>query len=118
MDLYLRIAPELYFKAPDCRGWKRSDEINRNFRNEGISTRHNPEFTMLEIYQAYGDFQTMMDLAENMIATVVNRVNGSMIVEMEGEHIDFTPCPGSAYPCWRPLKNIPAHLFLLPIFEG
>jgi len=90
MDLYLRIAPELYLKRLIVGGLEKVYEINRNFRNEGISTRHNPEFTMLEIYQAYGDFQTMMDLAENMIATVVNRVNGSMIVEMEGEHIDFT----------------------------
>ncbi len=90
MDLYLRIAPELYLKRLIVGGLEKVYEINRNFRNEGISTRHNPEFTMLEIYQAYGDFETMMDLAENMIATVINRVNGSMIVEMEGERIDFT----------------------------
>ncbi len=90
MDLYLRIAPELYLKRLIVGGLEKVYEINRNFRNEGISTRHNPEFTMLEIYQAYGDFETMMDLAENLIATVVNKVNGSMIVEMEGHRIDFT----------------------------
>jgi lysyl-tRNA synthetase class 2 len=90
MDLYLRIAPELYLKRLIVGGLEKVYEINRNFRNEGISTRHNPEFTMLEIYQAYGDFETMMDLAENLIATVVNKVNGSLIVEMEGQRIDFT----------------------------
>jgi len=90
MDLYLRIAPELYLKRLIVGGLEKVYEINRNFRNEGISTRHNPEFTMLEIYQAYGDFETMMDLAENLIATVVNKVNGSLIVEMEGHRIDFT----------------------------
>lgn len=90
MDLYLRIAPELYLKRLIVGGLEKVYEINRNFRNEGISTRHNPEFTMLEIYHAYGDFETMMDLAENLIATVVNKVNGSLIVEMEGQRIDFT----------------------------
>lgn len=90
MDLYLRIAPELYLKRLIVGGLEKVYEINRNFRNEGISTRHNPEFTMLEIYQAYGDFETMMDLAENLIATVVNKINGSLIVEMEGQRIDFT----------------------------
>ena len=90
MDLYLRIAPELYLKRLIVGGLEKVYEINRNFRNEGISTRHNPEFTMLEIYQAYGDFETMMDLAENLIASVVNKINGSLIVEMEGQRIDFT----------------------------
>jgi lysyl-tRNA synthetase class 2 len=91
MDLYLRIAPELYLKRLIVGGLEKVYEINRNFRNEGISTRHNPEFTMLEIYQAYGDFETMMDLAENLIAAVVKQVNGTMTVEMEGQLIDFTP---------------------------
>ena len=91
MDLYLRIAPELYLKRLIVGGLEKVYEINRNFSNEGISTRHNPEFTMLEIYQAYGDFETMMDLAENLIAAVVKRVNGTMTVEMEGQLIDFTP---------------------------
>ncbi len=90
MDIYLRIAPELYLKRLIVGGLEKVYEINRNFRNEGISTRHNPEFTMAEMYQAYGDFETMMDLAENLIATVVNRVNDSMIVDMEGQRIDFT----------------------------
>ena len=91
MDLYLRIAPELYLKRLIVGGLEKVYEINRNFRNEGISTRHNPEFTMLELYQAYADFEVMMDLTENLIATVAQQVNGTMVVEMEGQQIDFTP---------------------------
>ncbi|NLV22156.1 MAG: lysine--tRNA ligase [Syntrophomonadaceae bacterium] len=91
MDLYLRIAPELYLKRLIVGGLEKVYEINRSFRNEGISTRHNPEFTMLEIYQAYADYQVMMELAENMIAAVLEKVNGSMQVEFEGVTLDFTP---------------------------
>ncbi|MGI5911230.1 MAG: lysine--tRNA ligase [Syntrophomonadaceae bacterium] len=91
MDLYLRIAPELYLKRLIVGGLEKVYEINRNFRNEGISTRHNPEFTMLELYEAYADFEVMMELTENMISTVINQVNGSMQVEMEGQVINFTP---------------------------
>ncbi|MGS0763247.1 lysine--tRNA ligase [Syntrophomonas curvata] len=91
MNLYLRIAPELYLKRLIVGGLEKVYEINRNFRNEGISTRHNPEFTMMEVYQAYADYEVMMDLTENLIAAVVDRVNGSMVVEMEGQRIDFTP---------------------------
>lgn len=91
MDLYLRIAPELYLKRLIVGGLEKVYEINRSFRNEGISTRHNPEFTMLEIYQAYADYQVMMELAENMIAAVLEKVNGSMQVELEGVTLDFTP---------------------------
>jgi len=91
MDLYLRIAPELYLKRLIVGGLEKVYEINRNFRNEGISTKHNPEFTMMEVYQAYADYEVMMDLTEDMIATVVKKVNGSMVVEMEGQRIDFTP---------------------------
>jgi lysyl-tRNA synthetase class 2 len=91
MELYLRIAPELYLKRLIVGGLEKVYEINRNFRNEGISTRHNPEFTMLELYQAYGDFNVMMELTEDLIASVMQKVNGTMIAEFEGEQIDFTP---------------------------
>ncbi|HWQ79819.1 MAG TPA: lysine--tRNA ligase [Anaerovoracaceae bacterium] len=92
MNLYLRIAPELYLKRLIVGGLEKVYEINRSFRNEGIDTRHNPEFTMLEVYQAYGDYQVMMELTENMIAEVLQKVNGgSMQVEFEGVTLDFTP---------------------------
>jgi lysyl-tRNA synthetase class 2 len=91
MNLYLRIAPELYLKRLIVGGLEKVYEINRSFRNEGIDTRHNPEFTMLEIYQAYADYQVMMELTENMVAEVLQKVNGSMQVEFEGVMLDFTP---------------------------
>jgi Lysyl-tRNA synthetase (class II) len=91
MSLYLRIAPELYLKRLIVGGLEKVYEINRNFRNEGISTRHNPEFTMLELYQAYADFEVMMQLTEDLIASVAQKVNGSMIAEFEDKEIDFTP---------------------------
>ena len=83
MELYLRIAPELYLKRLIVGGLEKVYEINRNFRNEGISTRHNPEFTMLEIYQAYGDYEVMMQLCEDLISAVMLKVNGSMQVDFE-----------------------------------
>jgi lysyl-tRNA synthetase class 2 len=91
MELYLRIAPELYLKRLIVGGLEKVYEINRNFRNEGISTKHNPEFTMLELYQAYADYEVMMDLAEDMISTVMMKVNGTLQVEFDGQIIDFTP---------------------------
>ncbi|HNX92285.1 MAG TPA: lysine--tRNA ligase [Syntrophomonas sp.] len=91
MNLYLRIAPELYLKRLIVGGLEKVYEINRSFRNEGIDTRHNPEFTMLELYQAYADYQVMMELTENMVAEVLQKVNGSMQVEFEGVTLDFTP---------------------------
>lgn len=91
MELFLRIAPELYLKRLLVGGLEKVYEINRNFRNEGISTRHNPEFTMLEIYQAYGDYSDMMRLCENLISAVIFKVNGRMQVDFEGQEIDFTP---------------------------
>jgi lysyl-tRNA synthetase class 2 len=90
MDLYLRIAPELYLKRLLVGGLEKVYEINRSFRNEGISTRHNPEFTMLEIYQAYGDYEVMMELTENLIAYAAQKINGSLQVEFDGQTIDFT----------------------------
>lgn len=91
MELYLRIAPELYLKRLLVGGLEKVYELNRNFRNEGISTKHNPEFTMLELYQAYADYEIMMELTEDLISTVMYKVNGSMIGEFEGQEIDFTP---------------------------
>ena len=77
MDLFLRIAPELYLKRLVVGGMDRVYEINRNFRNEGISTQHNPEFTMLEFYQAYANYHDLMDLTEELITFVANEVNGT-----------------------------------------
>src|SRR5206468_525888 len=77
MDLYLRIAPELYLKRLTVGGFEKVFEINRNFRNEGISTQHNPEFTMLEFYEAYADYQALMRMTEEMIATVARRAIGT-----------------------------------------
>jgi lysyl-tRNA synthetase class 2 len=97
LDLYLRIAPELYLKRLIIGGFERVFELNRNFRNEGISTRHNPEFTMLEFYWAYADYEVMMDFTEELISGVVEEVMGSLEVEW-GEHtVDFTRP-------WRRLK--------------
>jgi lysyl-tRNA synthetase class 2 len=91
MDLYLRIAPELYLKRLLVGGFERVYEINRNFRNEGISTRHNPEFTMLEFYTAYADYQYLLDLTEQMISTVALDVLGTTEVEYDGRKINLAP---------------------------
>ncbi|NLE64412.1 MAG: lysine--tRNA ligase [Elusimicrobia bacterium] len=91
MDVFLRIAPELYLKRLLVGGMERVYEINRNFRNEGVSTRHNPEFTMLELYQAYGDMQDMMDIAEGLISGLAKEITGSYKVAYQGKTIDFTP---------------------------
>jgi len=80
IDMYLRIAPELYLKRLVVGGFERVFEINRNFRNEGLSTRHNPEFTMLEFYQAYADYNDLMDLTEDMLRTVTQSVLGTSVV--------------------------------------
>ena len=89
MGLYLRIAPELYLKRLVVGGLERVFEINRNFRNEGLSTRHNPEFTMLEFYQAYSDYHDLMDLTEEMLRGLTVQVLGSSLVEYQGEQYDF-----------------------------
>ena len=90
LDLYLRIAPELYLKRLVVGGMDRVYEINRNFRNEGISTQHNPEFTMLEFYQAYADYRDLMDLTEEMLARAVMDVNDSTWASYNGQQIDFS----------------------------
>ncbi len=89
IDLYLRIAPELYLKRLVVGGLERVYEINRNFRNEGISTQHNPEFTMLEFYQAYADYRDLMKLTEEMLAEVAREVNGTTKTSFNGQEFDF-----------------------------
>jgi lysyl-tRNA synthetase class 2 len=89
MDLFLRIAPELYLKRLVVGGYERVYEINRNFRNEGLSTRHNPEFTMLEFYQAYADYQDLMDLTEDLLRGMARELCGSSTLHYQGEDYDF-----------------------------
>ena len=89
IDLKLRIAPELYLKRLVVGGFDRVYEINRNFRNEGISTQHNPEFTMLEFYQAYANYHDLMDLTEELVKFVANEVNGTTLTTFNGAEIDL-----------------------------
>ncbi len=91
MDLYLRIAPELYLKRLLVGGFERVYELNRSFRNEGISVRHNPEFTMLEAYEAFTNLEGMMRLAEGIVTAAAEASCGSLVVEYQGTRIDFTP---------------------------
>jgi len=89
MDLFLRIAPELYLKRLVVGGFDRVYEINRNFRNEGVSTQHNPEFTMLEFYQAYANYHDLMQITEELIGFVAQEVNGTTITNFNGVEIDL-----------------------------
>lgn len=89
MELFLRIAPELYLKRLVVGGFEKVFEINRNFRNEGVSTRHNPEFTMVEFYQAYADYTMLMDLTEEMFESIVQEICGKTAIEYQGETIEF-----------------------------
>jgi len=99
MDLYLRIALELPLKRLIVGGFEKVFEIGRNFRNEGISIKHNPEFTMMELYQAYANYEDIMELTEDMISTIVQEVHGTTEVTYQGEKIDFkTP--------WRRLSML------------
>lgn len=91
MDLFLRIAPELYLKQLLVGGLDKVYEINRSFRNEGVSTRHNPEFTMLEVYSAYANYEDMMKLSEEMIVWVANEVLGKTSITYQGKAIEFAP---------------------------
>ena len=97
IDLYLRVAPELYLKRLVVGGFDRVYEINRNFRNEGVSTRHNPEFTMLELYQAYATYHDIMDITEGMIREAARNVLGTTELEWDGAAIDVGP----AFRRWR-----------------
>lgn len=90
MPLYLRIAPELYLKRLVVGGIERVFEINRNFRNEGLSTQHNPEFTMLEFYQAYADYRDLMDLSEELIRELAKDILGSTIIDYQGLQFDLS----------------------------
>ena len=91
MDLFLRIAPELYLKRLVVGGFDRVFEINRNFRNEGISIQHNPEFTMMEFYQAYATYHDLMDLTEELISQVAKEVCGGFVIPYGGKEVDLTP---------------------------
>jgi lysyl-tRNA synthetase, class II len=91
IPIYLRVAPELYLKRLIIGGFNKVYEINRNFRNEGMSVRHNPEFTMLEFYQAYSTYEQLMDFTEELFCSVAETVNGSMRVTYQGNEIDLTP---------------------------
>jgi len=89
MTLYLRIAPELYLKRLVVGGFERVYEINRNFRNEGVSTQHNPEFTMLELYRAYADYEDLIDMLEAMLKGMSQSVLGTSVLQYQGESYDF-----------------------------
>ena len=91
LDMFLRIAPELYLKRCIVAGFEKVYELGRTFRNEGMSVRHNPEFTMIELYQAFADYNDMMELTENMVAEVCKKVNGTTKVTYQGAEIDFMP---------------------------
>ena len=91
MDLYLRIAPELYLKRLLVGGFDKVFELNRNFRNEGISTKHNPEFTMIELYEAYADYHDMMKIAEDMVSFLAEKLLGKTIIDYQNSTIDLTP---------------------------
>jgi lysyl-tRNA synthetase class 2 len=89
MEMYLRIAPELYLKRLVVGGFEKVFEINRNFRNEGLSTRHNPEFTMIEFYEAYRDYKYLMDFTERLFAEVALKVLGTTVISYQGKELDL-----------------------------
>lgn len=91
MELFMRVAPELYLKRLVIGGLERVFEINRNFRNEGISTQHNPEFTMLEFYQSYATYEDLMAMTEELFCSMVKRFHGGLKLTYGGKEIDFTP---------------------------
>lgn len=91
MDVYLRIAPELYLKRLLVGGLEKNYEINRSFRNEGVSPRHNPEFTMLEAYCAYQNYEYMMKTCEELFSMLAKEINASLVIDYQGKSIDFTP---------------------------
>ncbi len=105
MDLYLRVAPELYLKRLVIGGLERVFEINRNFRNEGISIKHNPEFTMLEFYMAYATYEDLMELTEALFNYVLKHVCGTNVIEYQNKKIDFTP-PWPRIYFFEALKNM------------
>lgn len=104
IDLYLRIAPELYLKRLLVGGLEKVYELNRNFRNEGISTKHNPEFSMLELYQAYADYRDMMVLTEELVSAVAREVLGTTEITYQGETINLSP-PWQRIPMLEAIKQ-------------
>jgi len=106
IDMYLRIAPELYLKRLVVGGFERVYEINRNFRNEGLSTRHNPEFTMLEFYQAYADYNDLMDLTEDMLRQLATQVMGSTEVKSTVKNDDGEVVQEKTYDFAKPFNRI------------
>jgi lysyl-tRNA synthetase class 2 len=90
LDMYLRIAPELYLKRLTVGGFERVYEINRNFRNEGVSTQHNPEFTMLELYEAYADYNDIMQIVEDMFQGVADKLMGTRLLDYQGRQYDLS----------------------------
>jgi lysyl-tRNA synthetase, class II len=105
MEMFLRIAPELYLKRLLVGGFERVYEINRNFRNEGISIKHNPEFTMLEAYQAYGNNETVMTLTENLLAEAAKASGHGLKIKVGEDEVDFTP-PFKRLPLLQALKEL------------
>ncbi len=89
LQMYLRIAPELYLKRLVVGGFEKVFEVNRNFRNEGVSTRHNPEFTMIEFYEAYRDYKYLMDFSEKLFAEVARKVLGTTVITYQGKELDL-----------------------------
>jgi lysyl-tRNA synthetase class 2 len=112
IDLYLRIAPELYLKRLLVGGYERVYELNKNFRNEGISTRHNPEFSMLEFYIAYRDYNFLMDLTEELFAEVAMKAVGTLKIPYGDDTVDLTP-PWPRVPMLEALEKsgVPAEIF-------
>ncbi len=108
MDLFLRIAPELYLKRLIVAGFERVFEINRNFRNEGISTQHNPEFTMIEFYEAYATYEDLIELTEDMICGLVEKLHGTLKIEYQGAELDFS----------RPWQRISVHDAIIKYAEA
>ena len=109
MRLYMRIAPELYLKRLLVGGFEKVFEINRNFRNEGISVRHNPEFTMCEFYWAYATFEDLMDLTERLIGHLAKQVCGDYVIPYQGQQIDLTPGAWKRVSFFDSLESIGGH---------
>ena len=109
MQLYLRIAPELYLKRLLVGGFEKVFEINRNFRNEGISVRHNPEFTMCEFYWAYATFEDLMNLTERLVASIAEKVCGGTVITYQGQEIDLTPGKWTRLSFYDSLERIGGH---------
>ena len=109
IDLYLRIAPELYLKRLIVGGMEKIFEINRSFRNEGTSTRHNPEFTMCEFYWAYATFRDLMEFTEQLFAHIALEVCGSTVISYQGQEIDLTPGRWRRMPFHGALQTIGGH---------